>query len=116
MAEAEHTLLTGIIFIDPVLAAHSRVEVTADLAQPVKSGAEVGTGVAHPAKLSLHGLLDLRQPSVDRDELAVDAAVPSAARLLPSACLLQLQIDLRAVSVVGLLASFRVGVLAVVVF
>jgi hypothetical protein len=116
MAEAEHTLLTGIIFIYSVLVAHSRVEVTTDLAQPVKSGAEVGTGVAHPAKLSLHSLLDLRQPSVDRDEIAVDTAVPSAARSLSSACLLQLQIDLRAVSVVEHLASRRVGVLAVVVF
>jgi hypothetical protein len=42
MAKAEHTLLAGIIFVDPVLAAHSRVGVTTDLAQPVESGAEPG--------------------------------------------------------------------------
>jgi hypothetical protein len=41
MAEAEHTLLAGVIFIDSVLAAHSRVEMTTDLAHPVESGSEI---------------------------------------------------------------------------
>jgi hypothetical protein len=46
MAEAEHTLLAGIILIDPILAIHSRVVVTTDLAQPVESGAEPNQGLA----------------------------------------------------------------------
>jgi hypothetical protein len=45
MAKAEHTLLAGIIFVDPVLAAHIRVGVTTDLAQPVESGAEPGAAM-----------------------------------------------------------------------
>jgi hypothetical protein len=118
MAEAEHTLIAGIIFVDPVtvLAAHSRVAVTTELAHPVKSGAEIGAGVDHLAKLSLHGTFNLCQPSVDRDELDVEAAVPSGTRLLPSTILLQLQIGLRVVSVVRHLAWRRVGALAAVVF
>jgi hypothetical protein len=41
MAKAEHTLLAGVIFIDPALAEHSRVEMTTDLAHPVESGSEI---------------------------------------------------------------------------
>jgi hypothetical protein len=64
MAEAEHTLLAGIILI--TLAIHSRVVVTTDLAQPVESGAELGADFGRLAQALLHGILDLCQPLVDR--------------------------------------------------
>jgi hypothetical protein len=90
MAEAEHTLLAGIILIDPVLAIHSRVVVTTDLAQPVESGAEPGADFGRLAQTLLHGILDLCQPSVDRDELASVAAFDSLTGQLLSTCLLPL--------------------------
>jgi hypothetical protein len=80
MAEAEQTLLARLILIDPVLAIHSRIVVTTDLAQPVKSGAEPRADFGRLAKALLHGILYLCQPLVDRDVLT---GVASASSLLP---------------------------------
>jgi hypothetical protein len=90
MAEAEHTLLAGIILIDPVLAIHSRVVVTTDLAQPVESGAVPGANFGHLAQARplLHGILDLCQPVVDRDVLTGVASASSLFGQHLSACLL----------------------------
>jgi hypothetical protein len=90
MAEAKHTLLAGIILIDPVLAIHSRVVVTTDLAQPVESGAEPGANFGRLAQALLHGILDLCQPSVDRDVFTGVASANSLFGEHLSACLLPL--------------------------
>jgi hypothetical protein len=90
MAEAEHTLLAGIILIDPVLAIHSRVVVTTDLAQPVESGAEPGADFGRLAQALLHGILDLCQPLENRDVLTDVASTSGLFGQHLSACLLPL--------------------------
>jgi hypothetical protein len=92
MAEAEHTLLAGVIFIDPVLAAHSRVELTTELAQPVESGAEpeAESDFGRVAQAFLHDVLNLCQPLVDRYVYIVEASANSATGQQLSACHLPL--------------------------
>jgi hypothetical protein len=90
MAEAEHTLLAGIIFINPVLAAHSRVEMTTDLAHPVESGSEMEADFGRIAQAFLHDVLDLCRPPVDRYVLIVEASETSLAGQQLSACHLPL--------------------------
>jgi hypothetical protein len=90
MAESVYALIAGIIFINPVLAAHRRVVVTTDLAQPVESGAEPGADFGRCAQAFLHGILDLCQPLVDRDVLTVVASANSLVDQQLSACLLPL--------------------------
>jgi hypothetical protein len=90
MAESVYALIAGIIFINPVLAAHSRVELPAELAQPVDSGSEPGADFDRCAQAFLHGILDLCQPLVDRDVLTGVASANSLVGQQLSACLLPL--------------------------
>jgi hypothetical protein len=116
MAEAEHALLAGVVFIDPVLAAHSRVEVTTDLAHPVESGSEMKADFGRLAQAFLHDVLDLYQPLVDRYVLIVEASETSLPGQQPSAFRLPLSPGLYVVSVVWRSFSHRVVVLAIVIF
>jgi hypothetical protein len=116
MAEAEHTLFAGVIFIDPVLAAHSRVEMTTDLTQPVESGAEIEADFGRLVQAFLHDVLDLCQPLVDRYVHTVEASANRITRQPLSACHLLLLPGPFVVSVVWRSFSHRVGVLAVVIF
>jgi hypothetical protein len=90
MAEAEYTLLAGVIFIDPVLPAHSRVEMTTELAHPVESGAEPEADFGRVAQAFLHDVLDLCQPLLDRYVLIVEASANSVTGQQLSACHLPL--------------------------
>jgi hypothetical protein len=90
MAESIYALIAGIIFINPVLAAHSRVELRAELAQPVDSGSEPGADFDRFAQAFLHGILALCQPLVDRDVLTVEASANSLAGKQLLACHLPL--------------------------
>jgi hypothetical protein len=90
MAESVYALIAGIIFINPVLAAHSRVELPAELAQPVDSGSEPGADFDRSAQVFLHGILDLCQPLVDRDVLTGVASANSLVGHQLSTCLLPL--------------------------
>jgi hypothetical protein len=112
MVEAEDTLLAGVIFIDPVLAAHSRVEMTTDLAHPVESGSEIEAAFGRIAQVFLHDVLDLYQPFLDRYVLIVEASETSLAGQQHSACRLPLSPGLLVVSVVWRSFSHRVVVLA----
>jgi hypothetical protein len=116
MAEAEHSLLAGVIFIDPVLAAHSRVEMTTDLVHPVESGSEIEADFGRIAQAFLHDVLDLCKPLVDRYVHTVEATATSITGQLLSACHLPLSPGLLVVSVVWRSFSHRVGVLAIVIF
>jgi hypothetical protein len=116
MAEAEHTLLVGVIFIDPVFAAHSRVEMTTDLAHPVESGAEPEADFGSHAQAFLHDVLDLCQPLVDRYVHTVEASATSLTGQPLKVCHLPLSPGLLVVSVVWRSFSHRVGVLAFFIF
>jgi hypothetical protein len=67
----------------------------------------MGAGVRPGAKPAFHDLFDPRQPSIDLDVLAVDAAVTTARGLQPSKRLLPMRICLRTASAVRILVSLR---------
>jgi hypothetical protein len=90
MADSVHALITGIIFIDPVLTAHSRVVLPAELAQPVKAGGEPGADVGRLMQALHHGILDLCQPHVVRHVLTVVAQALSLKSQHLSTCHLPL--------------------------
>jgi hypothetical protein len=90
MAESVYALIAGIIFINPVLAAHSRVELPAELAHPVESGSEIEADFGRIAQAFLHDVLDLCRPLVGRYVLIVEAIETSLAGQQLSACHLPL--------------------------
>jgi hypothetical protein len=67
-------LIAGVVVINPVLAAHRRVEVPAKLAQPVDSGSEPGADFGRLAQALLHDVIDFCQTLVDRDGLTFAAS------------------------------------------
>jgi hypothetical protein len=70
-------LIAGVVVINPVLAAHSRVDVPAELAQIVDSGSEPGADFGRLAQALLHDVLDFCQTLVVRDGLTIDASFSS---------------------------------------